>query len=64
MQCNQKFELVDRARQFTYTLKHPLSLVTRKVNTWIGSEVYGSRDQYMDTKEGRTIFGYILKVGT
>jgi hypothetical protein len=33
---NQKSELMERARQFTYTLQHPHSRVTRekKVNTW------------------------------
>jgi hypothetical protein len=36
-QRNQKSELMERARQFTYTLQHPHSRVTgeEKVNTWI-----------------------------
>jgi hypothetical protein len=35
-QRNQKSELMERARQFTYTLQHPHSRVTgeEKVNTW------------------------------
>ena len=40
---NQKFELVERATQSTYTLQHPLSRVMRKVNTWIDSEVWLKR---------------------
>jgi hypothetical protein len=41
-QRNQKSELMERARQFTYTHQHPHSRVTgeEKVNTWtqIGEE--------------------------
>jgi hypothetical protein len=35
-QRNQTSELMERARQFTYTLQHPHSRVTgeEKVNTW------------------------------
>ena len=34
---------MERARQSTYTLQHPLSRVTWKVNTWIDSEVWLKR---------------------